>query len=83
MDYFQLHCIRTLCSKHQPIRTFPSTFHFQIKKKKKLYMRYAMKETQLSDLGMVYYNNVLSIPAILPIFLMSGEISKIFEYSRY
>jgi len=37
-----------------------------------LYMRLAMKGTKLSEFGNVYYNNVLSIPMVVPIMLLNG-----------
>ncbi len=38
----------------------------------------AIKKTQLTEWGMVYYNNVLSIPLILPILFMNGELPSFF-----
>ena len=35
-------------------------------------MRLAMKGTKLSEFGNVYYNNVLSIPLVVPIMLLNG-----------
>jgi len=37
-----------------------------------LYMRTAMKGTKLSEFGNVYYNNILSIPLVLPLMFMNG-----------
>jgi len=37
-----------------------------------LYMRLAMSGTKLSEFGNVYYNNLLSIPLVLPIMLFNG-----------
>eukprot|EP01111_Echinosteliopsis_oligospora_P017195 TRINITY_DN7373_c0_g2_i1.p1 TRINITY_DN7373_c0_g2~~TRINITY_DN7373_c0_g2_i1.p1 ORF type:complete len:288 (-),score=32.47 TRINITY_DN7373_c0_g2_i1:220-1083(-) len=39
-----------------------------------LFMRYAMKGTKLSEFGSVYYNNFLSIPLLIPLIIISGEI---------
>jgi len=44
-----------------------------------LYMRKAMKETGLSDFGLVYYNNLLAIPTVLPILLLSGELPSVYN----
>eukprot|EP01116_Phalansterium_solitarium_P011042 TRINITY_DN26653_c0_g1_i1.p1 TRINITY_DN26653_c0_g1~~TRINITY_DN26653_c0_g1_i1.p1 ORF type:complete len:332 (+),score=100.76 TRINITY_DN26653_c0_g1_i1:139-1134(+) len=42
-----------------------------------LYMRQAIKYTQLSEWGMVYYNNMLSLPIMIPMVAISGELSAI------
>jgi len=39
-----------------------------------LYMRHAMKTTKLSEWSMVYYNNLLSIPTLLPVLYLNGEL---------
>jgi len=39
-----------------------------------LYMRHAMKQTSLDEWGMVFYNNFLAIPTVIPILLWSGEL---------
>jgi len=44
-----------------------------------LYMRFAMKKTQLDEWGMVFYNNLLAVPTLLPILLVSGELSALSE----
>jgi len=44
-----------------------------------LYMRFAMKKTQLNEWGMVYYNNSLAIPTLLPMLLVSGEMTTVME----
>jgi GDP-mannose transporter len=40
-----------------------------------LYMKYATNNVKLSTFGMVFVNNVLCIALLLPVALMSGEIS--------
>jgi len=44
-----------------------------------LYMRFAMKKTQLNEWGMVYYNNALAIPTLIPLVLLSGEIPALYN----
>jgi len=44
-----------------------------------LYVRFAMKKTQLNEWGMVYYNNAIAIPFVLPILILSGELSVLHE----
>lgn len=44
-----------------------------------LYMRFAMKKTQLNEWGMVYYNNALAIPTLIPLVLLSGEVTAIYN----
>jgi len=43
-----------------------------------LYMRYAMKRTNLSEWEMVLYNNTLAIPVLLPILVVTGDFSAFF-----
>jgi len=47
-----------------------------------LYMRLAMKGTKLSEFGNVYYNNVLSIPLLLPMLLYNG-VDSLSEYEYW
>eukprot|EP01112_Ceratiomyxa_fruticulosa_P016503 TRINITY_DN4998_c0_g1_i1.p1 TRINITY_DN4998_c0_g1~~TRINITY_DN4998_c0_g1_i1.p1 ORF type:complete len:337 (+),score=54.27 TRINITY_DN4998_c0_g1_i1:140-1150(+) len=47
-----------------------------------LYMRHAMKGTKLSEFGMVYYNNSLSLPFLLPLLLYT-ENSIITDMKEY
>ena len=42
-----------------------------------------MKRTNLSEWEMVYYNNTLAIPILLPILFFTGEIPEIFHNMRY
>jgi len=42
-----------------------------------LYMRFAMKKTQLNEWALVYYNNVLSIPMLLVWLLLSNEMPEV------
>lgn len=44
-----------------------------------LYMRFAMKKTQLNEWGMLYYNNVLAIPTLIPLLFKTGEYPKVFD----
>jgi len=47
-----------------------------------LYMQIAMKGTNLSKIGNVYYNNVLSIPLVLPLIALSG-LENLWSYSHW
>lgn len=40
-----------------------------------------MKKTQLNEWGMVYYNNILAMPTLLPLLYASGEINDLIELS--
>jgi len=47
-----------------------------------LYMKHAMKGTKLSEFGMVYYNNSLSLPFLIPLLLFT-ENSILDEISEF
>jgi len=43
-----------------------------------LYMRFAIKKTKLSEWNMVYYNNILAIPTLIPFMYLNGELPSFF-----
>lgn len=47
-------------------------------------MRFAIKKTKLSEWSMVYYNNVLAIPTLIPFMYLNGELPNFFyDYTLY
>lgn len=47
-----------------------------------LYMRYASTQIQLPRLGMVFYNNILTVILLIPVCLLTGDIQN-FLHNRY
>eukprot|EP00123_Amoebidium_parasiticum_P020880 comp58129_c0_seq1/m.47818 comp58129_c0_seq1/g.47818 ORF comp58129_c0_seq1/g.47818 comp58129_c0_seq1/m.47818 type:complete len:328 (-) comp58129_c0_seq1:283-1266(-) len=45
-----------------------------------LYIRKAKKDTSLGQWGMSYYNNCLTITLVLPMALLSGELSRVQDF---
>merc|ERR1711871_1909942 len=48
-----------------------------------LYLRYALKATQMSKLKAAYYNNLLSLPLLCIIMLVNGGISNQFQHEAF
>lgn len=46
-----------------------------------LYMKSVTKNLELSRFGMVFYNNLLSIPLLLPLAISFGELGTMYEHS--
>lgn len=45
-----------------------------------LYMKYATKTIDLSKFGMVFYNNLLSVPLLLPLAFYMSETESVFKH---
>merc|ERR1711991_610738 len=84
-----VNCICTACEsviehthKHLQYRSCPSTdcfIIFTFPTAYSLFMRYATKNINLPRMGMIFYNNLLSILFLLPVIIMRNEIPSLFD----